>query len=105
MEREGERRGKADLSLAAALGLYPHSRGALRGCCVSADLRVLSSMGLLWWRSGEEPACQCRRRGYDPWEDPPEKGMATHSSILAWRITWTGEAGGLQSMGLQLNVT
>ena len=35
------------------------------------------------------------------WEDPPEKEMATHSSLLAWRILWTGEAGGLQSMGLQ----
>ena len=34
-------------------------------------------------------------------EDPLEKGMATHSSILAWRIPWTDEPGGLQSMGLQ----
>ena len=32
---------------------------------------------------------------------PPEKRMATHSSILAWRIAWTGEPGGLQSVGLQ----
>ena len=35
------------------------------------------------------------------WEDPLEKGMATHSNILAWRIPWTGEPGGLQSMGSQ----
>ena len=35
------------------------------------------------------------------WEDPLEKGMATHSSILAWRIPWTEESDGLQSMGLQ----
>ena len=35
------------------------------------------------------------------WEDPLEKGMATHSSILAWRIQWTEEPGWLQSMGLQ----
>ena len=35
------------------------------------------------------------------WEDPLEKEMATHSSILAWKIPWTGEAGGLQSMGSQ----
>ena len=35
------------------------------------------------------------------WEDPLEEGMATHSSILAWRIPWTGEPDGLQSMGLQ----
>ena len=33
------------------------------------------------------------------WEDPLEKGMATHSSILAWRILWTEEPEGLQSMG------
>ena len=43
----------------------------------------------------------------EPWvrslgqEDPLEKGMATHSSILAWRIPRIEEAGGLQSMGLQ----
>ena len=35
------------------------------------------------------------------WEDSLEKGMATHSSILAWRIPWTEEPGGLKSMGLQ----
>ena len=34
-------------------------------------------------------------------DDPPENGMATHSSILAWRIAWTEEPGELQSMGLQ----
>ena len=32
-------------------------------------------------------------------EDPLEKGMATHSSILAWKIPWTEEPGGLQSIG------
>ena len=32
-------------------------------------------------------------------EDPLEKGMATHSSVLAWRIPWIEEPGGLQSMG------
>ena len=35
------------------------------------------------------------------WEDPLEKEMATHSSILAWRFPWTEERGGLQSMGSQ----
>ena len=35
------------------------------------------------------------------WEDPLEKEMATHSSILAWRIPWIEEPGGLQSTGLQ----
>ena len=35
------------------------------------------------------------------WEDPLEEGMATHSSILAWRIPWREEPGGLQSMASQ----
>ena len=35
------------------------------------------------------------------WEDPLEKEMASHSSILAWRIPWTEEPGGLQPIGLQ----
>jgi len=34
-------------------------------------------------------------------EDPLEKGMASHSSILAWRIPWAEEPGGVQSVGLQ----
>ena len=34
-------------------------------------------------------------------EDPLEEGMATHSSILAWRIPWTEQSGGLQSIGSQ----
>ena len=38
-------------------------------------------------------------------EDPLEKGMTTLSSIIAWRIPWTEEVGGLQSMGLQKNWT
>ena len=39
------------------------------------------------------------------WEDPLEKGMATYSSILAWRIPWTEEPGGLWPMGLQESQT
>ena len=35
------------------------------------------------------------------WEDPRKKGMTTHSNILAWRIPWTKEPGGLWSMGWQ----
>ena len=50
-----------------------------------------------------EPVCQCRRykrRRFDPClEDPLEEEMATHSSVLAWRIPWTEEPGGLQSIG------
>ena len=45
------------------------------------------------------PAVQETRVRSLGWEDPLEKGMATHSSILAWEILWTEEPGGLQSMG------
>ena len=38
---------------------------------------------------------------YPGQKDPLEKGTTTHSTILAWRIPWTEEPGGLQSMGLQ----
>ena len=39
------------------------------------------------------------------WEDPLENGMATHSSILAWKIPWTEEPGRLQSTALQSDTT
>ena len=44
-----------------------------------------------------------RETGVSPvgWEDPLEKGVAIHSSILAYRIPWAEEPGGLESMGLQ----
>ena len=52
---------------------------------------------------GLAPACQCRRHETRVrplvWEDPLEEGMAFHSGILAWRIPWTEEPGGLQSIG------
>ena len=49
---------------------------------------------------GKESACNVGDLGSIPGlEDPLEKGMATHSSILAWRIPWTKEPGRLQSMG------
>ncbi|KAM7230985.1 hypothetical protein CapIbe_018475 [Capra ibex] len=48
----------------------------------------------------QETACNPGDQGSIPaWEDPLEKEMATHSSILAWRIPWTEESGRLQSMG------
>ena len=47
------------------------------------------------------PAMQEMRVRSLGWEDPLEKEIATYSSILAWRIPWTGEPGGLQFMGLQ----
>ena len=50
----------------------------------------------------KESACIAGDLGSIPdQEDPLEKGMVTHSSILAWRIPWTEESGGLQSMGSQ----
>ena len=54
--------------------------------------------------SDKEPACQCRRQmRVRPlgWKDPLEEIMATHSSILVWRIPWMAEPGGLWSIGLQ----
>ena len=47
------------------------------------------------------PAMKERQVRSLSWEDAMEKGMATHSSILPWRIAWTVEPGGLQSMGSQ----
>ena len=62
---------------------------------------TIQKIGLLRWLTGKEAACQCRRLEKIGWEDPLEKEMAFHSSILAWEIPWTEEAGGLQSLGLQ----
>ena len=62
------------------------------------------------WLSGKEYSWQGRRRGrlgFDPsslpegQEEPLEEEMAAHSSILAWKILWTEEPGGLQSLGSQ----
>ena len=47
------------------------------------------------------PAMQETWVRYLIWEDSLEKGLATHSSILAWEIPWREKPGGLQSMGLQ----
>ena len=51
------------------------------------------------------PAVQETRVQPLGWEDPLEKEVATHSSILAWKISWTEEPGGLQSMGSQRVMT
>ena len=54
--------------------------------------------------SGKEPACQCvrcKRGGFNPWVGKIAWRRAWHSSILAWRIPWTEEPGGLQSTGSQ----
>ena len=55
------------------------------------------------WFSVKESTCQCRRQGVRSlgWEDPLQYKMATHSSILTWKIPWTEEPGELQSIGSQ----
>ena len=58
----------------------------IRAYLVVQRLKRLPAMWETWVRSLSQ-------------EDPLEKEMATHSSILAWRIPWTEELGGLQSMG------
>ena len=62
------------------------------------------------WLSDKESTCQCRRHKRPRvqslgLEDPLEKEMTTHSSILAWEIPCTDEPGWLQSMGLQTDMT
>ena len=56
--------------------------------------------------SGKDSTCQWGKHKkcgiFLGWEDPLEEGMATHASILAWKIPWTEEPGGLQSMGCSL---
>ena len=67
----------------------------------------IQSLVLTLWASQVVPAviCQCRRhkRNFQflGREDPLEEGMVTHSSILAWRIPWTEDPGGLKFMGSQ----
>ena len=62
--------------------------------------------GLPWWLSDKESVCNAGDMGSIPGrEDPLEKEMATHSSILDWEIPWTEEPSGLQSIGLQKRQT
>ena len=56
---------------------------------------------LPWWLRWLRICIQCRRPVSILWEDPLDKEMATHSSVLAWRIPWTEEPDWLQSMELQ----
>ena len=64
------------------------------------DSQLILPSGFPGDLDGRESACNAgaQFRVLDQ-EDPLEKGMATHSSILAWKIPWTEEPGGLQSMG------
>ena len=63
-------------------------------------------MGIPWWLGSKNRPANARRHKrcrFDPWvgKIPLEEGMATHSSILARRISWTEEPDGLQFMGSQ----
>ena len=73
---------------------------------VSDPIKLLCilKMGLRSWHNGKESACWCKRRRFIPslgWADPLKEEMATHSIILAWRISWTEETGRLQSTRLE----
>ena len=74
-------------------------------CQINILLHLFYKVGFPCSASGKETACQCRIKEIQVrslgWEDPLEEGLATHSSILAWRIPWTEDPGGLQSMGSQ----
>ena len=84
-----------------SLSTYTSYLILLSGCIKYHDIA-----GLPRQHSGKESACECREmqetrvRSWG-WEDLLEEEMATHSSILAWKILWTEEPGGLQSMGSQ----
>ena len=70
----------------------------------TADVCIISSVhNISFW--GFPAGSDCKDSAWnagDPgWEDPLEKEMAAHSSILAWKIPWMAEPGRLQSMGLQ----
>ena len=81
-------------------------RGKKQGCDkwnildINAALHLLGA-SLVAQRIKSLPAMQDTRVRSLGWEDPLEKEMATHSSILVWRIPWTEEPGGIQSTGLQ----
>ena len=92
-------------------------RWSLMGCRLGSDKvghdwsnLAAAAAALTSLKCGKEPACQCRRLG-EKWvwslgqEDPMKEGIATHSSILAWRIPWTEEPGELQPMGSQSDMT
>ena len=94
--------------------LCQHAVSIFRCCFAIVRYAVVSHYGFnlhlsdgSWWASqvaqwsGIHLPKQETRVQSLGWEDPLEEGMATQSSVLAWRIPWTEEPGGLQSMGSQ----
>ena len=80
----------------SVLSKYPVLGDLFQSLCIQ--------FGFPWWLRWLRICLQCRRLRLDPWVGKipwRRKGMATHSSILAWRISRTGEPGGLQSMASQ----
>ena len=75
------------------------SKDRLKGHCIHCQ-------GLPRWLSNKESTCQAGDMGSLPWSGRyPGEGNGTHSSILAWRLPWTEEPGGLRSMGSQKSWT
>ena len=71
-------------------------------CLSIIELHLLQTLDFPGGASGKEPTCKGRRHEtqvpFQGWEDPLKEGMATHSSILAWRFPWAEEPGRLQSI-------
>ena len=81
---------------------FPGGPVVKNSSCNAGDVDLISGGGFPGGSEGNESACNAGTRVPSLGrEDPLEKGMTTHSSILAWRIPWTEEPGGLQSMGSQ----
>ena len=94
-----------------------HGERSLAGCSPQgheeSDISALPSTNTQWVPTGflggasyKEPTCQCRRNKRLwvqslAWEDPLEESMTTHCSLLACKMTWTEEPGGIQSMRFQ----
>ena len=86
------------------ISLYPTltSLDALWKMTKKTQLATFLQSHYMRWLSGKEYACNAGDAVWSlSWEDALEEGMATHSSMLAWRIPATEELGGLQPMGLQ----
>ena len=90
--------------------LFVGSVSRTQTCPYVCHTMATEELGLPWWFSGRESACQCRRRGRDLWvrKIPWRREWLTPSSILAWRIPWTEGAwqvtahGGHKRVGREL---
>ena len=90
----------------------PMNRGSLPATVYGVTVRhnwVTNTLGFPGDPSGKEPTCQWRRHemwvGSLGWKDSLEEGIATHSRILAWKVPWTKEPGGLYSIMVAKSLT